>query len=356
MSGGGAERVVCNLSNYLVSKGEEVTILTMSSGEPAYELDKDVEQVALYDEFDTNNKFIKNIKRFFRIKQFIKNNDNTDIYIVMLPITILLLLHFRRMIKVPIIISERGDPVTRYANSKIHYLLMKYFYPKADNYVFQTKEAKDFYANYINGEGTVIPNAINKEFFHVSNSIHKSKRIIASGRLNKQKNFELLIRSFSNILEIHPEWKLEIIGEGPERKNLEELIQTLNLQNHVFMPGYVEKVIEHLVNSSIFVMPSNYEGMPNALIEAMALGLPSISTDCEIGGPRFLIDDGKNGLLVPVNNQKKMTESINKLVNDPIFAERLGANASLIKEQLAPKIIYSKWHETISETIKEKNI
>lgn len=170
LSGGGAERVVSSLANYL-TKNHEITILTLSNDPATYFVDKEIKRYCLTRNQDSNNYVQKNIKRIGRLKSFLKSHK-TDVFVVFLPITINLLLFFRYIIKAPIIVSERCDPYTRYDKSFVNRWIMKTLYPKADGFVFQTKESKEYYDNVLNNQGIVIPNAIN----HPEKFIMEDKR------------------------------------------------------------------------------------------------------------------------------------------------------------------------------------
>lgn len=349
LSGGGAERVVSNLSNHL-SERHDVTIVTMTEDSPAYFIDEKVKIRYLIRKDDSSDFVTKNIKRYKNLREYV-HNQKADIFIVFLPVTTNLLLSLRKSIKVPIIVSERGDPIFRFKSSKIQKFFMKYLYPRADNFVFQTDDSKIFYKEVIGVSGVVIPNAINEGFIKKNKVSNPQKRIISVGRLNKQKNFELLIKAFAQINSKIPEYKLEVLGEGPLREPLNNLIVDLNLSDKVSLPGYVNNVDEKLMNSSLFVLPSNYEGMPNALMEAMAIGLPCISTDCPIGGPKYLIDDGVNGFLVPLNDQENLARKMLLTLSDAELQKKLGNNSKKIVDELDPETIYTRWEQLLLETV-----
>jgi len=346
LSGGGAERVVCNLSNYLARR-HTVTILTMASDEPTDLLNSDVIRVALDEERQIDNFLMRNYKRYRNLKKYLKKSDD-DVFIVMLPETTDILLSLRSLVKVPIIVSERGNPVARYKNSWIKRILMHRLYPRADAFVFQTEEAKDYYLSEgISVESSVIPNAINEAFLVSDYCGEKEKKIVAVGRLAPVKNFSLLIHAFEKISKKHSDYTLEIFGEGVMRGELQGIIRKLSLSERVSMPGHVRNISERLRSASLFVLSSNYEGMPNALMEAMALGLPCISTDCPCGGPNFLIKDGENGVLVPVGDCHKMAVAMDKILSNLEFADSLGNKARGICDRLAPEKIYGQWEEYI---------
>lgn len=150
--------------------------------------------------------------------------------------------------------------------------------------------------------------------------------VIAVGRLDDQKGFSYLINAFANVVKNHPNWTLRIIGEGGARPKLEQQIQDLGLQNSVTLPGHSTNVIKDISSSKIFVMSSLYEGMPNALMEAMAIGMPVISTDCNFG-PRDLVDPNKNGILIPTHDSSALAEAIEMLIKNKSLREKYGAAA-----------------------------
>ncbi|MBU5594396.1 glycosyltransferase family 4 protein [Amphibacillus sp. MSJ-3] len=349
LSGGGAERVVCNLGNFL-SKRHKVTILTMSNDKPVSELHKSINRVPLIRSSEKYSYITRNIIRLIKFQQYIRKSD-TDVYLVMLPATINLMLLHRKLIKVPIIVSERADPETRYETSKVRKWIMKKLYSKADGFVFQTQDSKEYYFKNLGKSGIVIPNAINKEFIGYYHIGERKKNIVSVGRLTEQKNFSMLIRAFNKIVKKHPDYNLIIYGEGPMRNELQKLIEELDLSEKVFLLGYVEDLKSNIVDASLFVLSSNYEGMPNALMEAMALGIPCISTDCPVGGPRFLINNGENGILIPTNNIDKLEQSIDTILSNQKLANEIGKKGTNIANELNFEKIYSRWELYIESTL-----
>ncbi|WP_278462972.1 glycosyltransferase family 4 protein [Thomasclavelia spiroformis] len=348
ISGGGAERVACNLANYLVDKGNEVKLLTMSDTPNSYGLKTSVERNNLLKENERSNKVFENLRRYFRLKKYIKQHPN-DIYIVFLPVTICLLLHFSKKINGPIIATERNDP-KKY--SKIQQVLLQYYANKADKWIFQTEEASEWYSRKVR-QSVVIPNAINPDFLvDIETPKKLDNVIVAVGRLNKQKNYKLLIDSFDVVVKSHPDYKLKIYGKGPLEQELREYANGKKCAQKIEFCGYVNNMKERLVEAKIYVISSDYEGMPNALMEAMAVGLPCISTDCPCGGPRFLIKDHENGILVPVNDINKMSLAINELIENEELRKQFSIRAREIKEMLSPDKIYQQWESVILENKK----
>ena len=341
LSGGGTERVVCNLANYLSDLGHRIEILTMSDDTPSYELHASVKRIALLAQNERKNAFFNFSIRFSRLKKYMKSSD-TDEYIVMLPTTIIMLLGMHRFTKAPIIVSERADPSQLSAVKKF---LLKHLVKHASGFVFQTTDVSLWYRPYIgNIKNVVIPNAINEEF--LSKPIHtgdRTQRIVAVGRMAEQKNFKLLIRSFAKVYRRYPAFRLILFGDGPQRGELHDLAAELGIANAVEMPGYVKDIRSQICDAYMFILSSYFEGIPNSLIEAMSLGIPCIATDCPVGGPKSLIENSYNGLLIPVNDQEQMTNAMIELIQNPKLASFIGNNAFKIREELHPAVIYSKW-------------
>ena len=348
--GGGAERVICNLANYLAECGQQVEILTMAETEQSYDLNENISLQTLLPIKERRGKLWNFCFRFFRFIRYLVW-EKKDVYIVMLPKTIIMLLMFKWLTKAKIIASERADP-TMYP--KVISRLLKKYASRADGWVFQTKDARKWYEKSIQKcQAIIIPNAINSSFIRPLYIGPKRNVVASAGRLVKQKNFELLIRAFSLVALDYPEYNLVIYGEGNEKEELNRLIFQLGLEKRIFLPGNIKNIAEEMEKNSLFVLPSDFEGMPNALMEAMALGLPCISTDCPCGGPRFLIQNGINGLLVPVKDESKMAEALKEVLSNSEKAKDLGIQASKIIEKLAPAIIYAQWENFIKNILKE---
>lgn len=350
--GGGAERVTCNLASYLVRKGYQTEILTISETERIYELDERVTVNTLLPLSERKGKLWNIAVRLPRFLKYLKNNK-TDIYIVMLPKTILMMLAFRKKIRAKVITAERNDPK---AYSKIlAYFLTKYA-SRAEGWVFQTYDAQKWYENAINNcKSTIIPNAINPAFIRTHYEGDKSKVIAGVGRLSPQKNFGVLIKAFAKIAQEFPEYNLVIYGQGNQENELKSLVTYLKLSKRIYFPGNILNIADEIEKSTMFVLSSDFEGMPNALMEAMALGLPCVATDCPCGGPRCLIQNGVNGILVPVGDVDKMANAMRSVLFDLKKAESMGQNARKIAVDLAPEKIYGMWEKFICDVINQES-
>lgn len=347
--GGGAERVICNLASYLVRR-HEVSIVSFGGNE-RYSVN---EKVKLYNDVDTTifleekNKIKKAFLFLRRVKKFnkCKKEIQPDIIISFLSIPNYVVLFSNMFKKVKVIISERNDPNVFYSSFRSKFL-MNWLYPKTDGFVFQTEKVKQYFKKRIQEKGTVIANPINEKFIGKVYKGERKKEIVSVGRLVDQKNHKLLINVFANISKKYPDYKLIIYGEGGLRGELTKLIEDLNLKEKVVLYGNASNIEEKIYDAEMFVLPSIWEGMPNSLMEAMALGLPCIATNCPSGGPEFLIQNDVNGILIECDNGKNLEDAIKKILDDKEFAKKIGENASKIAETLNPDEIYKKWESYI---------
>lgn len=341
---GGAERVVCELANYLVKNGHAVDILTIRKSEPSYippEGVNYIENIGV-DEKIFSFGMLRKLEKLIALCHIFRNTKS-DIYVVFLHRSIVLTGRLKRWLKVPVIFSERCDPASC---GEITSDFVKAF-PKANGLVFQTYVAKEYYEKRMTylPESLIIPNAVADLF--QPEDCKKEKYILSAGRFAEQKNFPLLIRAFSHISSDYPDINLVICGDGELRGDYEKLISELRLDNRVVLPGQVKDVKTWMNRAIMFVLSSDFEGIPNALMEAMACGLPCISTDCSGGGSRLLIKDGDNGCLVPVGDLDKLEQAIRKILDDQIFAARIASNAARIHDMYSPEIIYAEWEKFI---------
>lgn len=339
MTGGGAERVISVISNYMVKKGIDVSILMTAGGQIEYELDSRVKtkQIGTRTEGNPLN-FVKRIvglRKKFKVENYdaiVAFEADTGLYAVIA----------NMFLRNKLFISERNDP-DRYK----HKLLRFFAYNCADRVIFQTDDAKDYFSGRIRNRGVVIGNPL-KEDIPDAYLGENSKRIVAVGRLEDQKNYPMLLEAFEQFYKIHSDYTLHIYGKGYLLDYLREMMSDYSSSKAVIFEGFSDDVINDIRDAAMFVMTSDYEGMPNALMEAMAVGLPVISTDCPIGGPRQLISDGKNGLLVSCGEAQILADAMDRLADDPVFAKKLGNKALKIRDKYNAEVICAQWIKAIS--------
>ena len=221
--------------------------------------------------------------------------------------------------------------------------------------VCQTQDMVDFFPKRISKKCIVIPNPVNPDL--PSPFIGQRKKIVVSiGKLQKQKNYKIAIQAFKDFYYAHRDYQYWIYGEGEERNTIEQLIRDLKLNNSVFLKGNVVDPFDYIKDSSIFLLTSDYEGVSNSLIEAMAMGIPCISTNHPIGGAKSLIDNYENGILTDVGNVSQLVCALNYIADHHIEAEKMAVNASKIREKFSISRIVSMWEMIVGKFIKNENI
>lgn len=190
----------------------------------------------------------------------------------------------------------------------------------------QTRAQRDYYPRFMRGRVFVVPNAVSPECFDHEAAPEAIRRVVSVGRFTGVKNFPLLLRAFADVCRGRPDMTLTLYGQGPLAREYTALAEALGIAGRLALPGFVADVPQALSGGDLFVLPSDHEGMPNALMEAMAVGLPCISTDC-LSGPADLIDEGETGLLVPVGDARALAAAMQRLAGDPQAAARMGRRA-----------------------------
>ncbi len=255
--------------------------------------------------------------------------------------------------KIIFISAERGDPYTLPVYWKP---LVKFTYACSNYCIFQTETARDFFSNNVAKKSFVIPNPYIKERGVLPYYGERKKTIVSAGRFSSEKCFDLLIQAFAMVHQKHPSYRLILYGDGQEREYYEDLVRDLGIGEHVSFPGYVENIPSHIREEGIFVLSSKYEGIPNALIEAMSMGLPTVSTDCTPGGPRYLTDNGRRGALVPVGDVGAMVKAITNIIESPELATEYSEMTKEIIPLLDADIIGERWVDVINSIMNNKTI
>jgi glycosyltransferase involved in cell wall biosynthesis len=350
MSFGGAERVTAYLSNYFVSCHKDVYLIWLTKTEPAYPLASSVHYIQL-DPSVSKNVLVRYWALIKQIRKTIKQ-IHPSLVLGMMSYSGSLTAFACAGLKIPILLSERNDPNTTQSFSNMEKKVIRFAYHKfAYRAVFQTQSAKDYYYQKNSFKGVVIPNPLYLEDLPAPNTeINDTMEIISAGRLSKQKNQQLLIKSFALVHEKHPKCTLTIYGEGDQREQLEQLITSLHLENSVRLPGIEASIFPKLQKANMFVMSSNFEGMPNALIEAMAMGLPVVTTDYS-EGRGTLVTNNKNGIVVPRFDENALAEAMIFMLENPEFAFEMSREALAVRDELDSKQICRRWLATIEETI-----
>lgn len=345
---GGAERVMVNLASNFVNAGDDVILITSFKDTWEYPYSKKIKRYILEKNGVSSSKFKRNIFRILELRKVLKK-ETPDCIVSFMAEPNYRAIIASRGLKIKTIISVRNDPNKEYPG-KIGKFLGRFLLPIADGCVFQTAEAQQWFPKKLQNKSKIIYNAVKEDFFEVERHVEKNT-VVTCGRLEEQKNHRLLINAFELVLRKHPDTKLFIYGEGKLKGDLTELIINKGIENNVYLCGNSNNVPKILSEAEIFVLPSDYEGMPNALMEALASGVPCISTDCPCGGPKSLITDKINGRLISVNNEKQLVNTLNELLENKGIAEELGIEAHKRAFNFTPSKINETWHKYMESIV-----
>lgn len=349
---GGAERVIASLANDFVAKGDQVDIITLADGEPGYQIDHRVHVISLHvAEFSENTvqAVRRNARTVYALRKYLMaaHLDRVVAFNMRLAVQVLLANPIHKSYKV--IVSERANPMFDKKRGGLERLLCALLLDKADRFIFQTSRVQRCFPEKINKKSVVIPNGVFSD--QILESVvpfdERKKNVICSvGRLARQKGYDVLIQAFVQFSRDHSGCVLHIFGEGPERGNIEKMICHFGMTGKVILHGNVANVIEKINDAGMFILASRYEGMPNALIEAMACGIPCIASDCDFG-PRELIENEENGLLFPVDDVDALVKAMTTIADDEAFAERLSRNAQQIRKTHSREKIIGMYRDAI---------
>lgn len=342
MTGGGTERVIAVIANYLSLHAYSVQILMTSREEVEYELHKDIVVKVLGKR--TGGSLIKRAKRIHDLRRAFKDNAKAVVISFGTETNMFTLLAGFGL-RNKIIVSERNDP-----NQCDFKRLRNLIYRLADRFVFQTEDALQYFSKKIAERGVVIPNPlareIKKEFVGKRNH-----DIVAIGRLEPQKNHIMLLQAYQIFDKKYPDYRLVLYGRGFLQEKLKKKSQELGINEKVFFAGFTQEVEKKVQNAAMYVLSSDYEGISNSLMEAMALGLPVISTDCPIGGSRMLISDKKNGILTPVGDPQAFADAMCYVAADAERAEKMGVQAEYVRQVYSEDNICQMWITEIERNL-----
>lgn len=346
MGRGGAERVISLISDYFSKKGWEVWICLLLFNKVDYKLNNNIHII------DLSGKNQSRIKRLpgwiFGIHRLVKEIKPNVILSFAARINIIVQIATLGLNQC-IIASERNDPYMDGRSKLIDYLT-KLLYPHLNAIIFQTKKAANYFIHLNLNNAYIVPNPINIECLNRSPIKH---RIVSVGRLTVQKNQELLIKAFKQILNNFPDSELYIYGEGELREYLESLVQKMGLISKVYMPGNVSNIHELMAKADLFVLSSNYEGLSNALLEALMMGIPCVSTN--VAGADEYIKSGENGIIIPIGDVEKLISAVNYIFSHEDKAKKMGKKSIEMSQIFSQEIIINQWYEIISNERFHKN-
>lgn len=345
---GGAERVISSLASAFSTHGYQVILVTSFRGDWEYTLNPNVKRLSLED-MEIKQSFLRrNVSRILKLRKICRQ-EKPDLIISFMGEPNFRALLATKGLPIKNMISVRADPNYEYAD-RVRGFLGRHLLPTADGGVFQTEAAKKWFPVKLQKKSKIIFNPIGEEFYQVL--YHPILgRIVSCGRLEKEKNFAMLIDVVAGVAKKYPKVQLLIYGEGSLRENLQEQIKKVGMEDRIFLMGATDDVPKVLSEASIFVLSSITEGMPNALMEALAVGVPCISTDCPCGGPRMLIDSGENGILVKNHDAAALREAMERLLDNPAEAAALGERAKKRALEYRQEKVFGEWKEYVDEIL-----
>lgn len=342
---GGAQRVILNLAQSLLQKGYAVTIVTTGKSCEEYPLPKQVKRV--YSDIDgeeITGSRIRNFLRRCRKLHRIWKTEQADVIVSFIGKNNFMALLTAWGLSIPVITSVRGEPTQEYY-SRGQRLLSKTLMGCSAGIILQTPDAAAYFPKWMQKKIVILDNPLNPEFIDSYEEGERKKEIVTVGRMDPNKNQKLLIDAFGRIEKTFPEYRLILYGDGETYASLQEYVRSLPFGEKVSLPGAAAEIKEKIRKAKLFVLPSNTEGMPNALMEALALGIPCVSTDCPCGGPKRLMEGKHNGILVPVGDVQKMAEAMETLLADDRLWQEYSRNAYQLTQTLDPERVNAAWEQ-----------
>lgn len=340
LGGGGAERVMLNLANYMAEQGHSIIVFcTAPRIKNEYPLNAAVDVIFL--ETDKKNKLLKIADKLKKIRNVFKKYKDYTL-VSFFPQENMYTVIGAMGLPNKVVLSERNDP-SRIPEKKILRIIRNIIYEFCDEIVFQTKDAAKYFSKRIQKKSCVIYNPVNDGMPDPYLG-KKEKVVIAVGRMSPQKNYPLLLDAFAQFHQMHPEYKLEVYGRG-KRQHLLNQIERLKIADSATLYEHSNNIYDRVRKCEIYVSSSDYEGMSNTMLEAMALGTASVVTDCPVGGARAVIEDHQTGILVPVDDAKKLAEGMRELAENEQLRKKIERNALYVRKDLSVETIAQKWSE-----------
>lgn len=383
LGGGGAERVVANLCNQLAqTERYEISVLMLRKAPAAYELDGRVQQLYAED-IPVKSVYGKTVRCIYSVykklrqgiikplcvklgfydkvakldetvfflyskyalpyREYLKKNPGCTAFGFLIRSNIAMLMAAKGL-GVKTVFCERNNPIRPDMPANIMKIRDR-ISRRCKAAVFQTEEERDYYT-WLKCPTAVIPNPL-KEGLPERFAGERRHEIVNFCRLNKQKNIPLLIDAFELLHREHPDYTLRIYGRGEEKDSLIAYARGKGLDGIVIFEDFATDIHERIRDAAMYVCSSDFEGLSNSMLEALAIGMPSVCTDCAGGGARMMIRNQVNGLLVPVGDVATLYRGMKEIVDNPDLAEKMSVEAALIREELSIAKIASRWEEMI---------
>lgn len=347
LENGGAERAICNTASFFAEHNWNVILLTSYCVEKEYSYSNKIQRMSIEKTKTNDSALQRNLKRIKSIRKICKD-CKIDVAVSFMREPNFRLILATWGIKTKTVISVRNDPNREYSGL-IGKIIGKMLLPCADGAVFQTEEARGWFPAKLQKKAKVIYNVVDSNFFETTYCGEND--IVTVGRISPQKNHVLLIKAFKKVHEKFPEERLVICGRTQTELGIEELIRNLDLEDSVVLVGQKDNVPEILSKAKLFVLSSDYEGMPNALMEAMAVGVPAVSTDCPCGGPKELFGKRLENLLTPVGDIDALADKIIFLLKNNGERENIGRELKQRAQLFRVDEVGQKWIDYIEKLL-----
>ena len=341
---GGAERVMVNLAKYFSENGYDTTLVTSFRDTWEYPLAPTVRRLTLEETEIKQSRIKRNLSRIKKLRDLCKSKK-PDILVSFMEEPNFRAILATRGLPVKTLVSVRNDPIKEYAG-KLGWFVGKVLLPMADGCVFQTGDAQKWFPKRLQKKSKIIYNAVKEDFYNVNRTPVRGE-IVTCGRLTEQKNHAMLINAFAEVQKKYPFATLKIYGDGKLKDKLQKQIDGLGLSSTAHLMGATSDVIKALQTADLFVLSSDYEGMPNALMEAMAAGVPCISTDCPCGGPRELFGEDSSDKLVQCGDVDQLAEAICRALENAGD----GMTEKRCAETFRPEKVNKMWEKYVTEII-----
>ena len=340
MKRGGAERVISIVSNYYASLGWDVYIISCLFPEIEYTLDSSIRTIDISKQ--ERNQILDAPRIICNLRKIIKQQRPDAVLSFMVTINIITAIACKGL-NVSFFPSERNDPAV--GRSRFLQKAGEWAYGQSTLTIMQTKKARDFFGRKVKDKSVIIPNPVTVQDFACAD---KEKTIVTVGRLEKQKNQKMLIEAFSKFHKNHPDYRLRFFGRGSLESELITQVNNLGLKDSVDFMGNVNDVHHQIRKASLFVLSSDFEGLSNALIEAMMMGLPCISTDC--AGSDEIIDNRESGVIVKRGDVIALTEAMSNLIDDRVTADKYSTEAhQRATARFNAETVCRKWKEIVEK-------
>lgn len=341
LQSGGAERVVSEISTMYADHFGEVVILTYYDAPVFYSIDSRVRIECIERITGTLNK----LHNALWLRRFVKREKPDAFLSFLMPFNMMAIASLL-LTKTRIVVCERQDPSD--VKTPLLRIIRNFLYHFCSRIEVQTLKAKNYFSRGLQKKIAIIPNPnhITVEEREYALSTTKVKKVAVVGRLIPLKNHQMLINAFSKVHNSRPDYHLDIYGDGEMYEALDNQIKQLGLTESIMLHGRTDNVPEALASARIFVLCSNVEGMPNALMEAMALGVSCIATD--VSGVRDIIDDGVNGFIIPVGDQKALEDRLMQLMGSEKLQDQFSRESYSVMERFDKRIIFEQWLDLVT--------